>query len=141
VKRRSFFIPVVVIILIFSGSCTTFHTIQRDEYEVLCSAVTASSSAVIGEYGENIPPDFNAEKFLQLVENKIPQKYLSELKKYPLEIKPKVSYYLLLVFNPYTKALILFDYSCTPDADGQIFYEPGKYDTKNLDLYDKCKDQ
>jgi hypothetical protein len=123
------------------GSCVTFHTIQRDEYEVLCSAVTASSYAVIGEYGENIPADFNAEKFLRLVENKIPPKYLSELKKYPLEIKAKASYYLLLLFHPYTKALILFDYSCTPDADGHVYYEPGKYDTKNLDLYDECKDQ
>lgn len=140
-KRRSFLTPVVLFILIVAYSCATFHAIQRDEYEVLCSAVTASSSAVIGEYGENIPTDFNAEKFLQLVENKIPPKYLSELKKYPLEVKAKASYYLLLVFNPYTKALILFDYSCTPDADGQVYYEPGKYDTKNLELYDTCKDQ
>jgi hypothetical protein len=140
-KRHSFTISFVVIILFFSTSCATLHAIQRDEYEVLCSAVTASSSVVIGEYGENIPPDFNAEKFIRLVENKIPPKYFAELKKYPLEVNPKVSYYLLLVFDPYTKALILFDYSCTAEPDGQVFYQPGKYDTNNLDLYDTCKNQ
>lgn len=140
-KKRSFSISVVVILLFFSSSCATLHTIQKDEYEVLCSAVTASSSAVIGEYGENIPSDFNAEKFMQLVENKIPPRYLSELKKYPLEIRPKVSYYLLLVFDPYTKALILFDYSCSPEPDGQILFEPGKYDPKTIDFYDTCKNQ
>ncbi len=139
-RRRSFSVSLVVILLFFSSNCATFHTVQREDYEVLCSAVTASSSAVIGEYGENIPSDFNAEKFMQLVENKIPPRYLAELKKYPLEVRPKGSYYLLLVFAPHTKALILFDYSCTPEPDGQVFFEPGKYDTKALDLYDTCKD-
>ena len=78
---------------------------------------------------------------MQLVENKIPSRYFSELKKYALEVRPKVSYYLLLVFDPYTRALILFDYSCSPEPDGQILFDPGKYDPKTIDLYDTCKNQ
>ncbi len=140
-KKPSFSISFFIIISLLSSSCASLHTIQRDEYEVLCSAASASSSAVIGEYGENIPPNFNAARFMQLVETKIPPRYFAELKKYPLEMRPKAGYYLLLVYDPYTKALILFDYSCTPEPDGQVFLEPGKYDTKNLDLYDTCKNQ
>ncbi len=140
-EKRSFSTSFFIIIFVLSTSCASLHTIQRDDYQVLCSAASASSSAVIGEYGENIPPDFSALKFLQLVETKIPPKYFAELKKYPLEMKPKTGYYLLLVYDPYTKALILFDYSCTPEPDGQVFLEPNKYDTKNLDLYDPCKNQ
>ena len=140
-RKRSVSVSLLVILLFFSSNCATFHTVQREDYEVLCSAVTASSSAVIGEYGENIPSDFNAEKFMQLIENKIPVRYLAELKKYPLDVRPKGSYCLLLVFDPYTKALILFDYSCTPEPDGQVLFEPGKYNTKALDLYDTCKDR
>jgi hypothetical protein len=140
-RKRSFSIFLVAILLFFSSNCATIHTVQRDDYEVLCSAVTASSSAAIGEYGENIPSNFSAEKFMQLLEKKIPPRYLAELKKYPLEVRPKGSYYLLLVFDPHTKTLILFDYSCTSEPDGQVLFEPVKYDTNVLDLYDTCKDQ
>jgi hypothetical protein len=140
-KRCSLSISLLIVILILSTSCVTLPTIPREEYEVLCSAVSASSSAVIGEYGENVPSDFNAVKFMQLVEGKIPESYFTVLKKYSLEVRAKVGYYLLLVFDPDTKSLILFDYSCTPAPDGQVLWEPTKYDQKNLERYDPCKGQ
>jgi hypothetical protein len=38
------------------------------------------------------------------------------------------------------EALILFDYSCTPEPEGQVLLEPGKYNTKDPGLYDTtCK--
>jgi hypothetical protein len=73
-----------------------------------------------------------------LIEGKIPREYYATLKKYLLEMRPKGSYYLLLVFDPESKTLILFDYSCTPEVDGPVLLEPRKYDIKNLELYDKC---
>jgi hypothetical protein len=88
---------------------------------------SAASYAVIGEYGEAIPPDFTAGKFMRLIEKKIPEEYYNALKKYFLDIRPKGSYYLLLVHDPKTKTLILFDYSCTPEPDGQVLLEPEKY--------------
>jgi hypothetical protein len=138
-KRCFLSIPLFIVILIFSTSCVTLPTIPREEYEVLCSAVSASSSVVIGEYGENVPPDFDAAKFMRLVEGRIPASYFAALKKYSLEVRPMVGYYLLLVFDQDTKSLILFDYSCTPAPDGQVLWETTKYDQKNLERYDPCK--
>jgi hypothetical protein len=141
VKRFSLSISLLSFILLLSACCATLPKIPREEYEVLCSAVSASSSAVIGEYGENVPPDFNAEGFIRLVEGKIPASYFAVLKKYSLEVRPKAGYYLLLVFDQDTKSLILFDYSCTPAPDGQVLWEPTKYDRKNLERYDPCEEQ
>lgn len=106
------------------------------------SAVSQASDVVIGEYGDSIPNDFSAEKFLVVVKNKIPSDYYAALKKHALKIEPKGSYYLLLVYrDSFFKAptLILFDYSCTYEADGPVFLEPLKYDLEHLELYDKCK--
>jgi hypothetical protein len=141
--ERRFSLPISLLFftLLFSAGCVTLPTIPREEYEVLCSAASASSSAVIGEYGENVPPDFSAEKFMGLVEGKIPASYFAALQKFSLEVRPKAGYYLLLVFDPDTKSLILFDYSCTPAPDGQVLWEPAKYDRKNLERYDPCKEQ
>jgi hypothetical protein len=140
-RNRLFVIFFLVILVCSSSNCATSHEINRSEYGVLCSAVSASSYSVIGEYGASIPSDFNVDKFMRLVEKNIPEDYFKVLKKYVLDIKPKGSYYLLLIFDPHTKSLILFDYSCTPEPDGQVLLEPGKYDLNNLDLYDKCKAQ
>lgn len=140
-RRRLFVIFLLAVFIFSSGCCAISSEIKRCEYDVLCSAVSASSYAVIGEYGTSIPSDFTVDKFMALVEKNIPENYFKVLKKYVLDIKPKRSYYLLLVFDPNTKSLILFDYSCTPEPDGQVLLEPEKFDLKNLDLYDKCKAQ
>ena len=138
-ERRIFVIFLLTFLVFSSNNCATSPEVNRSEYDVLCSAVSASSYAVFGEYGASIPSDFKVDKFMELVEINIPQGYLKELKKYVLDINSKGSYYLLLIFDPDTRSLILFDYSCTPEADGQVLLEPGKFDIKNLGLYDKCK--
>jgi hypothetical protein len=140
-RWRFLSISLLIFILLFLTSCVTLPTIPREEYEVLCSAVSASSSVIIGEFGENVPPDFDAVRFMQLVEGRIPASYFAALKKYSLEVRAKVGYYLLLVFDQNTKSLILFDYSCTPAPDGQVLWETTKYDQKNLERYDPCKGQ
>ncbi len=138
-ERRIFVIFFLALLFLSSNSCATAPEVNRSEYDVLCSAVSASSYAVIGEYGDSIPSDFKVDKFMEVVENNIPKDYLKVLKKYVLEIISKGSYYLLLIFDRDTRSLILFDYSCTPEADGQVLLEPGKFDIRNLGLYDKCK--
>jgi hypothetical protein len=106
----------------------------------LLSAVTFSSDKVIGEYGDEIPNDFTVEDFMKLVKDKIPEDYYYALRKYQLSIEPKRTYYFLLVKKPEnTNSIILFDYSCTPEADGPVLNEPYKYDLNNLELYDTCK--
>jgi hypothetical protein len=120
------------------SNCATSSGINRSEYGVLCSAVSASSYAIIGEYGDSIPADFKVDKFMEVVDRNIPKDYLKVLRKYVLDIKSKGSYYVLLVFDSDTRSLILFDYSCTPEADGQVLLEPKKFDIRNVGLYDKC---
>lgn len=142
--RRNLFIIVALIIFICpSIGCATISEDQRSEYGILGSAVSASAYVVIGEYGDNIPADFNADKFMYLVKDKIPKDYYRALEKYSIDVRSKGSYYLLIVINPENKTIILFDYSCTPEADGPVLLEPDKYDISydisKLELYDKCK--
>lgn len=135
-------LPIIMLLLFVVcsvGSCASLSEHQKREYGVLESAVTFSADKVVGEYGDKIPYDFSAEKFMGLVKGKIPMNYYEALKKYNLKIESKKTYYLLLVFDPNTKALILFDYSCTPEVDGPVFLDPEKFDTNRLELYDKCK--
>ena len=105
------------------------------------SAVAFSAEKVIGVYGENIPNDFSEMDFINLVKPRIPEDYYGVLKKYPLKVEPKGNYYLLLVFDPKTKDIILFDYSCTPKVDGPVLLDPVKYDVNKIDSFDKCKPQ
>lgn len=138
-KKRLLFIAWVIIFVFYASSCIALSEAQKREYGLLMSAVEWSSAAVIGEYGHNIPPDFNSEEFLWLVKDKIPPGSYHIMEKYNIKIIPKGRYYLLLVFDPGNNSLILFDYSCTSYVDGPILLEPGKYDINNLQLYDKCK--
>jgi hypothetical protein len=138
--KKQFPIIILLVLVICSvASCASLSEHQKREYGVLESAVTFSADKVIGEYGDRIPDDFSAEKFMELVKDKIPENYYEALKKHRLEMRPKGTYYLLLIFNPETKALILFDYSCTPEVDGPVLLEPRRYDASRLELYDKCK--
>ena len=128
----------VFILVIFSvNACVTLLEEQKKEYGLLESAVTFSSDKVIGEYGDVIPDDFDGNKFLQLVKDKIPEDYYGALMKYNLNIFPKGSYYLLIAYDG--KRLILFDYSCTAEVDGPVLLEIEKYDLDHLELYDNCK--
>lgn len=128
----------VFILVIFSANaCVTFLEEQKREYGLLESAVTFSSDKVIGEYGDVIPNDFDSNKFLQLVKDKIPEDYYGVLKKYNLNIFSKGNYYLLKAYDG--KRLIIFDYSCTTEIDGPVLLEIEKYDLDHLEFYDKCK--
>lgn len=133
----------IIFLLVFlvasTGSCATLSEEQRKEYGILESAVTFASDKVIGEYGDVIPNDFTGDKFMKFVEDKIPKEYYKTLKKYLIDVKPKGSYYLLLVISPKSKTVILFDFSCTTEVDGPVLLEPDKYDVKNIDSYDTCK--
>lgn len=122
-----------------SSSCAALSQDQRLEYGILGSAITFSSDKVIGDYGDIIPNDFNEDAFMKFVKYKIPEDYYEVLKKYRLDVKPRGSYYLLLVINPHNSAVILFDFSCTPEVDGPVLLDPVKYDVKYIETYDKCK--
>lgn len=138
--KRKVFLALLAILAITSLTyCLDEAKKQKEEYGVLKTAVSFASDKVIGEYGDSIPPDFTAEKFMEFLKNRIPEEHYKALKKYSLELKPKGSYYLLLIYNPKTKDLILFDYSCTPEADGPVLEQPNKYDINKLELYDTCK--
>ena len=138
-KKPIHLIILLVLCLCSIASCTTVTENQKQEYGILESAVTYSADKVIGTYGDNIPMNFSAQDFMKLVEGKIPDNYYAALKKYNLEIRSRKTYYLLTAFEPGTNTLILFDYSCTPEVDGPVLLEPGKYDLTKLELYDKCK--
>jgi hypothetical protein len=128
----------LLLVLLITNSCVGVIESQKKEYGLLESAVTYSAEKVIGEYGDAMPNDFTAEKFLLLIHDKIPREYYDTLLRYRLELKPMGSYYLLLVFDPRNTELILFDYSCTSEVDGPVILEPQKYDLNNLNLYDTC---
>ena len=138
-RKQISLVILLVLALCSAGSCASLSEHQKREYGILESAVTFSADKVIGEYGDRIPDDFSAEKFMALVKDKIPKDYYEALKKHSLEVRPKQSYYLLLIFDPDSKALILFDFSCTPKVDGPVLLEPGKYRLENIDVYDACK--
>ncbi len=132
----------VLILLAFSLSlsgCAAAGQVDRDDYGMLCSAVSTCSYAMIGEYGDSIPAGLTAEKLLSLCEKNIPPNFFAELKKYQLKVKTSGAYYLLLVYDPEDNALIMFDYSCTPECDGKVMLEPDRYDVNRIESYDPCK--
>jgi len=138
--RRYLSVVILIIFVLSYSSCVTLSEEQRREYGILESAVTFSSDKIIGEYGDEIPDDFNSkDRFMGFVKGKIPEDYYNMLEKYILDVKPMGTYYLLLIRDPHNECIILFDYSCTPEADGPILLEPSKYEINNLDLYDTCK--
>jgi hypothetical protein len=139
-RKRIFIIFLLVFFVSASASCAALSEEQRLEYGILESAVTFSSDKVIGEYGDTIPDNFTEDAFMKFVKDRIPEDYYKVLKKYRLDVRPKGSYYLLLVINPNTSAVILFDFSCTPQIDGPVLLDPNKYDVKKIDSYDRCKE-
>jgi len=140
IARRLIFLTILLVFALLSaGSCASLSEYQKRQYGILGSAVTFSADKVIGEYGDRIPDDFSVEKFMAFVKDKIPKDYYEALKKYSLEVRPKQSYYLLLIFDPDTEALVLFDFSCTSKVDGPVLLEPEKYRLENIDVYDACK--
>ncbi|MBI5641170.1 MAG: hypothetical protein HZA17_12160 [Nitrospirae bacterium] len=138
-KKQIYAIIILVVFAFSTSSCLALSEEQRREYGILSSAVTFSSDKVIGEYGNAIPDDFSGDKFMELVRDKIPEDYYKALKKYSVDVKPKGTYYLLLVIDPKSKSIMLFDYSCTPKADGPVLLDPEKYDVNDIDKYDECK--
>jgi hypothetical protein len=138
-KRKLLALVVILSAFCLMGGCVTLSEEARAEYGHLKSAIEASAYAINGEYGEAIPPGFNFLMFMKVVKGKIPEQYYKTLGKYPITVQSKGSYYLLIAANPDTKTMILFDYSCTPQADGLVYLYPQKYDTNNLDQYDPCK--
>jgi hypothetical protein len=126
-----------VFIVLLSG-CATAIRYDQDEYGLLDSAVTSCASVTIGVYADTVPSDLTLEKLLSVCENQIPENYFTVLKKYPSDVKPKGSYYLLLIYDLDNKDLIMFHYSCSPKP-ARVIAQPGKYDLNNLDSYDTCK--
>lgn len=137
-KRKLSIIVVLISVLCLTGECATVPNDIRIEYGHLKSAAEAAGYAINGEYGKAIPSDLNDAKFMQVVKGKIADQYYRALKKYPFTVKAKGTYYLLIVRSPDTQAVIFFDFSCTPQVDGLVYLNPGKFDTNNLDQYDPC---
>jgi hypothetical protein len=132
------FVSILVIFVLIS--CVSTSEVRKEKYGVLESAVTFSADKVIGEYGDSIPDDFSGATFMAFIKGNIPDSYYEALTEYQVAVKPMGSYYLLLVYDQVTYSLILFDYSCTPEVDGPVLFEPGKYDINHLELYDKCRE-
>lgn len=135
--KQDFKIILFLMALICVSSCAILSENKKEEYGILKSAVMFSADKVIGEYGDEIPDNFNNEKFMALIENKIPEDYYLALKKYNLRVNPKGYYYLLEVFQK--DNMILFDYSCTPELDGPIISSEIKFDLENLEKYNHCE--
>lgn len=121
-------------------SCATTSEVRKEKYGGLESAVMFSADKVIGEYGDAMPEDFSGTTFMAFIKGRIPNSYYEALTEYQVAVKPMGSYYLLLAYDQVTYSLILFDYSCTPEVDGPILLEPGKYDINHLELYDNCRE-
>jgi hypothetical protein len=138
-RKRALSLVCVIIVVLYASSCITLPEARKQKYESLTTAVIYSKFLVKGKFGHNIPPEFNAEKFLEVVKGKIPPDSYEVLQKYSLIVIPKEGYYLIEVFDPKDNSLILFSYSCETGAEGRVLEEPGKYDINHLELYDKCK--
>ena len=108
----------------FGNHCTP----SQEQYGMLQSAVTFSADKVFGEYGETIPENFSTDGFKALVKDQIPASYFRELEKYTITVTPKKTHYYLTVTCPADNSVLLFDYSCTPEVDGPVYLNPGKYD-------------
>ncbi len=121
----------------FLASCAMHAENLKQGYGILKSAVMFSSDKVIGEYGDQVPTDFDGNRFMELVGDKIPGEYLDALKNYKLEVEPHGWYYLIKVYDG--DAMILFDYSCTTELDGPVLDSPEMFDLTNLEKYDRCK--
>lgn len=137
-KKYTRYIVLLVFAVLLSG-CTAAIRYDQDEYGLLDSAVTSCASVMIGVYADTIPNDLSREKLLSVCENQIPDNYFTVLKKYPSVVKPKGGYYLLLVYDPGNRDIIMFHYSCS-SMPARVIAQPGKYDLNNLDSYDTCKD-
>ena len=140
-RRHSISIVLLLGLVIFLHGCATIckvDVVNRDDYGLLNSAATSCASVIIGVYADTIPDDLSREKLLSVCENQIPDNYFAVLKKYPSEVKPKGGYYLLLIYDLNNRDLIMFHYSCSSEP-GRVASQPGKYDIKNLNLYDTCK--
>ncbi len=136
-KHIGSFVVLFVLFALIAG-CATIGEVDRDDYGLLGSAATSCASAAIGVYGDVIPGDLTSEKLLSVCKNQIPPNYFAALAKYPSDVKPKGSYYLLLIYDLDKKGLIMFHYSCSPQP-GRVLANPGKYDVSNIELYDSCK--
>lgn len=138
--RRSPIILIWLFILAFtSASCLSYAEIIKQKYGILESAVTFSAEKIAGQYGDNIPDSLDDTTFLQVVRDKIPREYYEALIVYRLDVIPKKTYYLLKTYDMESGALILFDYSCTPELDGPVLLSPKEYDLNDLDRYNKCR--
>jgi hypothetical protein len=136
-KKHVSSIILVLLVAVLIHGCATIGTVDTDDYGLLGSAATSCASVTIGVYADTIPDDLSREKLLSVCENQIPENYFSVLKRYPSDVKPKGSYYLLRIFDLDNKDLIMFHYSCSSEP-GRVIAQPRKYDLNNLDLYDTC---
>lgn len=136
-KKRIFTAIYLVIFVLSASACLALTEAQKKDYGLLESAVTFASDKIIGEYGDTIPDDFNGNKFMIVVSDKIPRDYYGALKKYLIIVVPMKTYYLLKAYD--SDHLILFDYSCTSEVDGPVLLGPENYDLNHLEFYDKCK--
>jgi hypothetical protein len=139
--KKPFIAIIVIVSFILLSGCAGVQTARSDEYEILGSGVSTCSFAMIGKYGDTMPSVITATEFLEVCKANTPDKYYAVIKKYPMEIRSKGRYYLLLVYDQDSKDIILFDYSCTPQPDGKVLTNRGKHDLLNLDLYDPCEDE
>jgi hypothetical protein len=139
-KKQRFLSFILLVAFFFTCSCLTLTKKKQERIGTLASAVMKAPSTIKGVYPFNLPSDFSNSDFLKIIkENENPPEDDFEvLSQYQLKIIPKGSYYLLIVRDPTTGKVILFDYSCTFKVDGQVFLSPDKYDLNHLERYDPC---
>ena len=64
--KQNFKMILFLLALIVVSSCAILSENKKEDYGILKSAVMFSADKVIGEYGDEIPDDFNHEKFIFL---------------------------------------------------------------------------
>jgi hypothetical protein len=138
-RRCSSIIILFFFLTVSAASCAALSENQKKDYGTLKTAVSFSADKIIGEFGDHIPDTLDEGTFLRIIHGKIPEDFYKELTKYSLVVVPKGSYYLLKVYDKSTHTLVLFDFSCTPEPDGRVLEEPGKFDLNHLERYDPCK--
>lgn len=119
----------------FNGSRAEDGSAAADE---LCTAVTFAAEKIQGNLEENIPPDFDARRYLVMVREYAPR-YYERIARYRLEVKPRTTYFLLVLRDPGSGRIVAFDYSCHSDCDSKRADAPAAYDLGDLERHNPCE--
>ncbi|MGO9531087.1 MAG: hypothetical protein ACLP3B_07885, partial [Syntrophobacteraceae bacterium] len=91
IKKYSAVIIFCLFLAVSAASCAALPGGEQKDYGLLKTAVTFSADKIMGEFGDHIPGDLDAEMFLRTVHGKIPDDFYKALTGYSLVVVPKGS--------------------------------------------------